>query len=40
MNILKSTFKIRAMAIDMETATIFSTAFYNEIPAGAIIVGI
>jgi AMP nucleosidase len=29
--------KIRAMAIDMETATIFSTAFYNEIPAGAIL---
>ena len=29
--------KIRAMAIDMETATIFSTAFYNEIPAGALL---
>jgi AMP nucleosidase len=29
--------KIRAMAIDMETATIFSTAFYNEIPTGAIL---
>ncbi len=29
--------KVRAMAIDMETATIFSTAFYNEIPAGAIL---
>jgi len=29
--------KTRAMAIDMETATIFSTAFYNEIPAGAIL---
>ena len=29
--------KIRAMAIDMETATIFSTAFYNEIPVGAIL---
>ena len=29
--------KIRVMAIDMETATIFSTAFYNEIPAGAIL---
>jgi AMP nucleosidase len=25
------------MAIDMETATIFSTAFYNEIPAGALL---
>jgi AMP nucleosidase len=29
--------KIRAMAIDMETATIFTTAFYNEIPAGALL---
>ncbi|MCX8490739.1 MAG: AMP nucleosidase [Cyclobacteriaceae bacterium] len=29
--------KVRAMAIDMETATIFSTAFYNEIPAGALL---
>lgn len=29
--------KIRAMAIDMETATIFSTAFYNEIPVGALL---
>jgi AMP nucleosidase len=29
--------KIRAMAIDMETATIFSTAFANEIPAGALL---
>jgi AMP nucleosidase len=28
---------VRAMAIDMETATIFSTAFYNEIPAGALL---
>lgn len=28
---------IRAMAIDMETATIFSTAFHNKIPAGAIL---
>lgn len=28
---------IRAMAIDMETATIFSTAFRNEIPAGALL---
>ncbi|MEQ8303613.1 MAG: AMP nucleosidase [Cyclobacteriaceae bacterium] len=29
--------KIRAMAIDMETATIFSTAFFNEISAGALL---
>ncbi len=29
--------KIRAMAIDMETATVFTTAFYNEIPAGALL---
>ncbi|MBX2917289.1 MAG: AMP nucleosidase [Cyclobacteriaceae bacterium] len=29
--------KIRAMAIDMETATIFSTGFYNEIPTGALL---
>jgi AMP nucleosidase len=29
--------KIRAMAIDMETATIFSTAFFNEIPSGALL---
>jgi len=29
--------KIRAIAIDMETATIFSTAFYNKIPAGALL---
>jgi len=29
--------KVRAAAIDMETATIFSTAFYNEIPAGALL---
>lgn len=28
---------IRVMAIDMETATIFSTAFANEIPAGALL---
>ncbi len=28
---------IRAMAIDMETATIFSTAFHNKIPTGAIL---
>lgn len=29
--------KIRTMAIDMETATVFSTAFYNEIPTGALL---
>ncbi|MDZ4844226.1 MAG: AMP nucleosidase [Chitinophagales bacterium] len=29
--------KIRTMAIDMETATIFITAFKNEIPAGALL---
>jgi AMP nucleosidase len=29
--------KIRVMAIDMETATIFTTAFSNKIPAGAIL---
>ncbi len=29
--------QIRVMAIDMETATIFSTAFANEIPAGALL---
>lgn len=29
--------RIRAMAIDMETATIFSTGFYNEIPTGALL---
>lgn len=29
--------EIRAMAIDMETATIFITAFYNKIPAGALL---
>ncbi len=29
--------KIRAMAIDMETATIFSTAFANKTPAGALL---
>src|SRR5690606_38357568 len=28
---------IRAMAIDMETATLFSTAFYNHIPIGALL---
>ena len=27
----------RSMAIDMETATIFATAFFNEIPAGALL---
>jgi AMP nucleosidase len=29
--------KIRALCIDMETATIFMTAFYNEIPTGALL---
>lgn len=29
--------KIRCMAIDMETATIFTTAFANKIPAGALL---
>lgn len=29
--------KVRAIAIDMETATIFITAFKNEIPAGALL---
>jgi len=29
--------KVRAMAIDMETATIFLTAFANEIPVGALL---
>ncbi len=29
--------KIRAMAIDMETATIFSVGFHNNIPTGAIL---
>jgi AMP nucleosidase len=28
---------IRAMAVDMETATLFSTGFYNEIPTGALL---
>ncbi|MFZ9717888.1 MAG: AMP nucleosidase [Chitinophagaceae bacterium] len=28
---------IRAMAIDMETATIFSVGFFNEIPTGALL---
>jgi AMP nucleosidase len=28
---------IRAMAIDMETATIFSVGFHNEIPTGALL---
>ncbi|HNV52833.1 MAG TPA: AMP nucleosidase, partial [Tenuifilaceae bacterium] len=27
----------RAMAIDMETATIFTVGFYNEIPTGAML---
>jgi len=29
--------KIRAMAVDMETATIFLTGFFNEIPTGALL---
>lgn len=29
--------RIRAMAIDMETATIFITGFYNKIPSGALL---
>lgn len=29
--------KIRAMAIDMETAAIFSAGFYNQIPTGALL---
>ncbi|HRE96338.1 MAG TPA: hypothetical protein PK637_06205, partial [Flavobacteriales bacterium] len=29
--------KIRAMAIDMETATLFSTGFANKIPTGALL---
>lgn len=29
--------KVRAMGIDMETATIFSVGFYNEIPTGALL---
>ncbi|HTL80926.1 MAG TPA: AMP nucleosidase [Bacteroidia bacterium] len=29
--------KVRAMAIDMETATIFSVGFHNEIPTGALL---
>lgn len=29
--------KIRCMAIDMETATIFTTGFYNKIPSGALL---
>ncbi len=29
--------KIRAMCIDMETATIFTVAFHNKIPAGALL---
>src|SRR6185436_9750936 len=28
---------LRCMAVDMETATIFITAFYNHIPAGALL---
>lgn len=29
--------RIRCMAIDMETATIFTTGFYNQIPTGALL---
>jgi AMP nucleosidase len=29
--------KLRVMAIDMETATIFTVGFYNEIPTGALL---
>ena len=29
--------RIRCMAIDMETATVFVTGFYNQIPAGALL---
>ena len=29
--------KIRCMAVDMETATIFSVGFHNEIPTGALL---
>ena len=29
--------RIRCMAVDMETATIFSVGFYNEIPTGALL---
>lgn len=29
--------KIRAMAVDMETATIFSVGFHNQIPTGALL---
>ncbi len=29
--------KLRVMAIDMETATIFTVAFFNEIPVGALL---
>lgn len=29
--------KIRAMAVDMETATIFTVGFHNEIPTGALL---
>ncbi|MHC1782350.1 MAG: AMP nucleosidase [Anaerolineaceae bacterium] len=29
--------RIRVMAVDMETATLFSTGFYNEIPTGALL---
>jgi AMP nucleosidase len=34
---LKNILKIRAYAIDMETATIFTVGFYNKIPTGALL---
>ncbi len=36
-NVKKYLKKIRVLAIDMETATIFMTGFYNEIPTGALL---
>jgi AMP nucleosidase len=29
--------RVRVMAVDMETATIFTTGFYNQIPSGALL---
>lgn len=37
MKSLKVTCKIRAYAIDMETATIFSVGFFNKVPTGALL---
>ncbi len=38
MKSLKSIFlKTRAMCVDMETATLFTTGFYNHIPTGALL---